>query len=37
MQNAPDGFEAVTTSRELWPIQYLVRGGAYISLRPAYR
>jgi hypothetical protein len=32
----------VTTSRELWPIQYLVRGGAYIGLphgstRPAGR
>lgn len=29
-----DWSEAVTTSRELWPIQYLVSGGAYITLTP---
>jgi hypothetical protein len=47
LEIAPDAVpfdwrQAVTTSRELWPIQYLVRGGAYISLphgstRPADR
>ena len=37
LEVAPDAVpfdwrQAVTTPRELWPIQYLVRGGAYISL-----